>query len=90
MTTTNIPSGSEASGSWLFTGYGGSDLMRFNLDQVPLIFTQLEEVRRSLARLCFQRNRLEKEVRNLRIKRKEINQLGDAGKGTATDNKRIG
>ena len=64
--------------------------MRFNRDQVPLIFTQLEEVRRSLARLCFQRNRLEKEVRNLRIKRKEINQLGDAGESTATDNKRIG
>ena len=66
--TAIVPTGSEAPGNVMITGSAGSDLLEFNLKMVPLIFRHLEEVRRSLVRLCLQRDRLRKEVRDLSSK----------------------
>lgn len=52
----------------IFTGSTGSALFAFDSDDVPQVFKHLEEVRRSLVRLCKQRDRLKKEVRALSAK----------------------
>ena len=57
--------GSMAAGSGAFKGCAEQRLMDFYLQEEPLIFKELEEVQRSIERLCLQRNRLRKEVQDL-------------------------
>jgi chromosome segregation ATPase len=61
----DLSSGSKAQEVFTFTGCAADDLLMFKSYEAPQLFTHLEEVRRSLVRLCRQRNRLRKEVHRL-------------------------